>query len=109
MLILNQQSDKEKCRTSIAILPPRSFVIFLEEIVAVFNRAFSLTRPAPMQIYWNKRTSLHKKGDLPKDWFNLVHPTWLPFPFCTVLEHQIGRRDYREVMSKRSILLNFIV
>ena len=25
------------------------------------NRVFSLTWPAPMQIYWNKRERLHKK------------------------------------------------
>ena len=26
------------------------------------NRAFSLTWPAAMEVYWNKRTFLHKKG-----------------------------------------------
>ena len=32
--------------------------------------AFSLTCPASMQIYWNKRKRLHKKGtQLPQDWF----------------------------------------
>ena len=31
-------------------------------------RAFSLTWPAPMQIYWDKRKRLHKKRiQLPKD------------------------------------------
>ena len=42
------------------------------------NRAFSLTWPASMQIYWNKRKRLHKKGvQLPQDWFGT--PTWPPF------------------------------
>ena len=41
-------------------------------------RVFSLTRPAYMQIYWNKRTRLHKKRvQLPEDWFGT--PTWPPF------------------------------
>ena len=39
---------------------------------------FSVTWPAFMQIYWNKRKRLHKKGDqLPHDWFGT--PTWPPF------------------------------
>ena len=50
-----------------------------------FNRAFSLTWPVSMQIYWNKRKCLHKKRvQLPQDWFR----------------HQYGRRD---VMWKHSI------
>ena len=41
-------------------------------------RAFSLTRPAHMQIYWNKRKCLHKKRvQLPEDWFGT--PKWPPF------------------------------
>ena len=44
-------------------------------------RVFSLTWPASMQIYWNKRKRLHKKGtQLPKDW--LGTPTWPPFYCC---------------------------
>ena len=44
-------------------------------------RVFSLTWPASMQIYWNKRKRLHKKGtQLPKDWFGT--PTWPPFYCC---------------------------
>ena len=44
----------------------------------LFIRAFSLTWPASMQIYWNERKRLHKKRDqLPQD----------------QLEHQHGRRD----------------
>ena len=39
---------------------------------------FSLTWPASMQIYWNKRERLHKKRvKLPRDWFGT--PTWPPF------------------------------
>ena len=41
-------------------------------------RVFSLTWPAPMQIYRNKRKLLHKKRvQLPEDWFGT--PTWPPF------------------------------
>ena len=39
---------------------------------------FSLMWRASVQIYWNKRKRLHKKGvQLPKDWFGT--PTWPPF------------------------------
>ena len=42
------------------------------------NRAFSLTWPASMLIYWNKRKFLHKKRiQLPQDC--LGTPTWQPF------------------------------
>ena len=41
-------------------------------------RAFSLTWPASMQIYWNKRKRLHEKRiQLPQDC--LGTPTWPPF------------------------------
>ena len=41
-------------------------------------RVFSLTWPASMQIYWNKRKRLHKKRvQLPEDCFGT--PTWPPF------------------------------
>ena len=41
-------------------------------------RVFSLTWPASLQIYWNKRKRLHKKRvHLPQDWFET--PTWPPF------------------------------
>ena len=41
-------------------------------------RVFSLTWPASMQIYWNKRKRLHKKRvQLPQGWFGT--PTWSPF------------------------------
>ena len=39
---------------------------------------FSLTWPASMQMYWNKRKRLHEKRvELPEDWFGT--PTWPPF------------------------------
>ena len=54
-----------------------------------FYRAFSLTCPGSMQIYWNKRKRLHKKRvQLPRDWFG--SPTW---PLFHCLGHQYGRRD----------------
>ena len=41
------------------------------------HRVFSLTWPASMQIYWNKRKRLHKKRvQLPQDWFGTA--TWRP-------------------------------
>ena len=49
-----------------------------EMIIEFLYRVFSLTWPASMQIYWNKRKRLHKKRvQLPQDWF--VTPTWPPF------------------------------
>ena len=54
-------------------------------------RVFSLTWPASMQIYWNKRKRLHKKRvQLPQDWFRT--PTWRPShcfgtPICPPWRH----------------------
>ena len=46
--------------------------------ILVAYRVFSLTWPAYMQIYCNKRKRLHKKRvQLPGDWFGT--PTWQPF------------------------------
>ena len=46
----------------------------------VILRVFSLTWPASMQIYRNKRKRLHKKRvQLPQDWFRT--PTWASFYF----------------------------
>ena len=43
-------------------------------------RVFSLTWPASLQIYWDKRKRLHKKRvQLPQDWSGT--PTWPPF-YC---------------------------
>ena len=43
-----------------------------------YIEVFSLTWPASLQIYWNKRKRLHKKRvQLPEDWF--LTPTWPPF------------------------------
>ena len=45
---------------------------------SLLYRVFSLTWPASMQIYWNKRKRLHKKRvQLPQDWFGT--PTWPPW------------------------------
>ena len=69
-------------------------------------RAFSFTWPATMQMYWNKRKSLHKKRvQLPQDWFGT--PTWPPFydPFI-VLGHRYGRHDVRW---KRPIVVQYTV
>ena len=53
-------------------------------------RVFSLTWPASMQIYGNKRKCLYKKRvQLPQDWFGT--PTWPPFR-C------FGTRGRRDVM-----------
>ena len=58
-----------------------SVVVFMPSITtnhAITYRVFSLTWPASMQIYWNKRKRLHKKRvQLPQDWFGT--PTWPPW------------------------------
>ena len=49
-------------------------------VVLLVYRAFSLTWPASMLIYWNKRKFLHEKRiQLPQDC--LGTPTWPPF-YC---------------------------
>ena len=51
---------------------------WLFEIMICCYRVFSLTWPASMQIYWNKRKRLHKKRvQLPEDWFGT--PIWPPW------------------------------
>ena len=46
-------------------------------VAVVLPVVFSLTWPASIQIYWNKRKRLHKKRvQLPEDWFGT--PTWPP-------------------------------
>ena len=55
-------------------------VIDVCSAVNLSYRVFSLTWPAFMEIYWNKRKRLHKKRvQLPQDWFGT--PTWPPF-YC---------------------------
>ena len=57
------------------------------------NSVFSLTWPASMHIYWNKRKHLHKK--LPQDWFWEVEggggggevEVQLPYPRATPKLH----------------------
>ena len=71
-------------------------------------RVFSLTWPASMQIYWNKRKRLHEKRvQLPQDF--LGTPTWPPFhcfgtpkwppwrhvkTLCTDSAFTLGARDF---------------
>ena len=62
----------------------------------ILNRAFSLTWPASMLIYWNKRKHFHEKRVASQRIF-LVHQHGRHF---MVLEHQYDRRD---VMWKRSV------
>ena len=70
--------------TSRSPTPPPPPIALLQDKYISFlpkkceNRVFSLTWPASMQIVWNKRKRLHKKGvQLPQDWFGT--PTWPPF------------------------------
>ena len=63
--------------------------------------AFSLTLPASMQIYWNKRKRLHKKREFNSHGTALGHQRGRRF---IVLGHQYGHRD---VMCKRSILYGY--
>ena len=47
-------------------------------VAIIIYSVFSLTRPASIQIYYNKRKRLHKKRvQLPQDWFGTQ--TWPPF------------------------------
>ena len=62
---------------------------FKHTLTCFIYRVFSLTWPASMQIYWNKRNHLHKKRvQLPRDWFGTQHGRRF-----IVLGHQHGRRD----------------
>ena len=59
--------------TTVDKLLLNSFVINLSSLSIYW--VFSLTWPASMQIYWNKRKRLHKKRvQFPQDWFGT--PTW---------------------------------
>ena len=59
--------------------PPPPPLVHLKSLTTY--RAFSLTWPAAMQIYWNKRKFLHKKRvQLPQDSFHCFGtPIWLPW------------------------------
>ena len=55
----------------------RTFFLTTSLEIAVY-RAFSVTCPASVQIYWNKRKRLHKKRfQLPQDWYGT--PIWPPW------------------------------
>ena len=65
-----------------------SCIACVADALNLLQRVFSLTWPAIMQIYWNKRKRLQKKGvQLPEDWFGT------PYGRFIVLGHQYGRRD----------------
>ena len=67
----------------------KSYLVVPSGDMFITYRAFSLTWPASMLIYWNKRKHLHEKRvKLPEDFHGT--PTWLPFHRW---EHQYGRRD----------------
>ena len=52
-------------------------LVSLKCLPAALYRVFSLTWPASMQIYWNKRKRLHKKRvKFPQDLFGI--PSWPP-------------------------------
>ena len=64
------------------------------------NSVFSLTWPASMQIYWNKRKRLRQKRvQLPQDWFGTQSIHKLSCRFI-VLVYKYGRHD---VMRKHTI------
>ena len=67
--------------TAFAIIPHNAWLALLHLVrVIIFwcYRAFSLTWPASMQTYCNKRKRLHKKRvRLPEDFPGT--PTWPPF------------------------------
>ena len=53
-------------------------ILFGNHVVMLHgNSVFSLTWPASIKIYWNKRKCLHKKRvQLPKDWFGTGFGGW---------------------------------
>ena len=74
------------------------------------NRVFSLTWPASMQIYGNKRKRLYKKGvQLPQDWFGT--PIWPPrrhvktlyrfFGIRDLPYFKVGIRDFKSILGAR--------
>ena len=60
------------------------YLLFSQSSSKFLNGEFSLTRPASMQIYWNKGMCLGKKRvQLPLTGFGTA--TWPPFQFGTPL------------------------
>ena len=72
---------RTKKRCSMCLYSLRWFFFHLGLIKRLYcYRAFSLTWPASMKIYGNKRKRLQKKRvQLPRDWFGT--PTW-PTVYC---------------------------
>ena len=68
----------------------RSFCAYCFRMLSNY-RVFSLTWPASVQIYWNKKKRLHKERvELPQHYFGI--PTWSPFhcfgtPIWPLLRH----------------------
>ena len=74
------EGNGDRALCSLEIRRYQKRVWFWRSLVRGCYRVFSLTWPAFMQIYWNKRKRLHKKRvQLPEDWFGT--PTWPPF-YC---------------------------
>ena len=79
-------------------------------------RVFSLTSPASMQIYRNKRKRLHKKRvQLPEDWFGTpiwppFHcfgtPKWLPWRHVKTLYMERDLNDYRPLIWSHAVLVD---
>ena len=75
-------------------------------MISIGYEAFSLTWPAFMQIYWNKRKRLHKKRvQLSQDWFRT--PSWPPWRHVkTLYTHfiaMIGLSDCQTIASRWAI------
>ena len=86
----------------------------VEKCKICVNSVFSLTWPASMQIYWNKRKHLHKKRvQLPQDWFGTQ--TWPPFhcfgtqiwpPWRHVKTHNIFTKNRKKQTFCRTFLFH---
>ena len=62
---------------------------FISQILGSLLRAFSLTWPASMQIYWSRKKHLHKKRvQFPHNWLGHQHGCRF-----IVLGHRYGRHD----------------
>ena len=76
-ICFNKNINSPFFRINLTIFPPSHYTPAYV-VICLKNRVFSLTWPASMQIYWNKRKRLHKKRvQFPQGW--LGTPTWPPF------------------------------
>ena len=80
-LVTDHRGHQNVVKTSVTHSPAARVPLFCFKHIlmsSVIYRAFSLTWPECMLIYWNKRKHLHEKRvQLPEDF--LGTPTWLPF------------------------------